>query len=116
LPDAHRGVDYRNLPPQAVLLILLHEAHAIGADRLHADDVDVLPQLRDPGSHVRSAQRRVDLLDDLAARFLEGARPRRHELERPHAVRGDDSHLTGLSITLGSLTDQGRYRMSATGW
>src|SRR2546426_7317843 len=41
-----------------------------------------LAQLRHPGRHVRGAQRRIDLLDDLAARFLEGAGPRHHELER----------------------------------
>ena len=82
----------------AVLAPLLDEAHTVGAHGLHADHVDVAAELGHVGREVRGAERGVDFLDDLAARLLEGARPRQDDLQRAHAVGGDDRGLLGLEV------------------
>ena len=70
----------RDRAPEPGVLELLEEAERGDAGEADEDGVDVAAELADVGRLVRRAERGPELLDDLAARVLEGLVEARHHL------------------------------------
>src|SRR2546422_5466051 len=84
---------HRDLAPEPGVLELLDEAERGDAGEADENGVDVASELADVGRLVRRAQRRPELLDDLATGVLEGLVEARHHLVAEGEVVGDGRDL-----------------------
>src|SRR6185312_3810260 len=106
LIDRGHAGEHRDLSLEAVFLVLLQEAQAVGAGEPGIDAVDVALDLGDERAVVGGVQGRPQLLHDLAAGILEGALEARCALLAIGEVVGDHRHALHVQLFGGIVAER----------